>query len=161
NLDATAHFFMRGLHPRPLAGYLLPMGFKPAADSIGMEARAPLKVEPVPNFKSVSVNFAIDSVRMLADTHAVAKLASIKIYADEVDAYAARIGTIKISGGKFSAERGASGPVRVAGLELVPSTVPPSTQPSAPIRYDVSLRELQLADLTATFRDDAVSPPAE
>src|SRR4051794_32923839 len=34
NLDARARLVMRGLHGKPLAGYLQPLGLKPVADSI-------------------------------------------------------------------------------------------------------------------------------
>ena len=161
NLDATARLFMRGLHPTPLAGYLLPLGFKPMADSIGMEANATLKAgpEPAPS-QALAATCSIDHVRFSADEVDFATLASIRINANDIDLRGAKISTVDIEGGRFEAARDTSGALRVAGFALVPVTASSSTaSSSSSAKFGISLGQVDLHDMQYSFRDDAVAPP--
>ncbi len=109
SLDAKADLFMTGLHTKPLAGYLEPLGLKPVANSIAMKATASIQAHPAPEpSKGVTATCAIDNVSITADEQQFASVSSIRISADEIDPWAAKFGTISVEGGRLAASsRGA------------------------------------------------------
>ena len=108
NLDAKAKLVMKGLHGKPLAGYLQPLGLKPVADSIAMEANATLKARPLPApSQAVSASCAVDHIVVSADEQEFATLPMLKIDADRVDATGAQISNVEVEGGRFSGARDA------------------------------------------------------
>ena len=118
NLDATGKVYLRGLHAKPLAGYLVPLGLKPVADSIGMEADATLKARLLSPSSAIAATCAINNVCMTADDLDFATLASITIDAAEVDPRSMKMASIVLDRGKFVAGRDVRCRTRHCGIRV-------------------------------------------
>jgi uncharacterized protein involved in outer membrane biogenesis len=163
NIDAALTVFMRGLHLKPLAGYLASAGVRPYENDLGLKMTATLKTEPVPsNPNGIKATLAVDRLDVASEAHPVASVQSMQIVADEIDPTAAKIGSVKIDGVRAHASRDERGILRVAGLEFVggataKQSAPPTTAPA----YQVSLRDVSIRDVQADLRDATVSPPTD
>ncbi|MCE9592879.1 MAG: DUF748 domain-containing protein [Planctomycetes bacterium] len=172
-LDLKAHVAVRGLHPRPLAGYLTPLGVRPVADNISGEFQASVHIAPAPApapAGAIAASLTMQGMQFRADGREWAALEQVRIQAEPVDARSARIADVAVDRGRFSASRDSAGLINVAGFQLVPvaATTRPVDQPFAaappgprPAPFIISVGRIVLRDLAASFRDEAVQPAAD
>lgn len=181
SLKADLRILMRGLHLQTAAGYLAPLGLKPVAESTTVQANLNLSATAIAGTPDISATLALTDISAVTDLQEWASLRSLTLDATKLSANAAQLGKLLIDGGRASAQRTANGTLRIAGLELVPTTALPATQsasvdsasapmapsPSATVAmqpstpFHLSLGELKLQDLQASFVDAAVAPSAE
>ena len=146
SLDGRTHVVSRGLHPGPLAGYLQPLGIKPIAQSLGMEAQADIHIRPATgSADAISASCAIDKMHFWADENEFASLDAIHITADQIDANGVKFGPIVVEGGRFSASRDENGLLHIAGFEVSPAGWMSGS--SSPSHYTMSFGDVYLHDL--------------
>ena len=172
SLEGEFNLQLRGLHPKPAAAYLLPLGLKPIADDITVKAQATVKINVIPNTTDFAGQIAVSDIAAAANSAEWASLKSIVIDLKKLNATDLELASVKVDQGRASARRSDSGGLQIAGFELTPvaaATAPPSaakTAPvasaaSTPIAFRASLDELKLTDLQANFDDQAVRPIAD
>lgn len=186
HLDASLQFRMNGLHPRPAAGYLVALGIQPAADDISLQFDATLKTDPPAPQPSKAVSaetgltaqLEISNVAVRVDGTSVGALERLSVQVEKLDLNTVGLGQIVVRGGTGLIERTATGHLRLAGLELIPPSVPaspatplpapvisaavptsPATLPAdlAPSSFTWYLRDCRAHQLSATLRDHAVA----
>lgn len=168
-VDATMNVLLRGLHYKPAAGYLLPIGLKPVSENLTVRAKMTLKANTIPNTPDLAANVVVEGVSAVVDGQEWAALDKMTLDAKKLSASAAELGTLLVEGGRISAQRTAAGALRVAGLELVSTAPaaattqpavasPPATANASPSSFRLALGEIALKNLAANFNDQAVSP---
>lgn len=174
-IDADLELLIRGLHAKPAAPYLLPLGIRPIADDITIRGQAKLNAATIPDSTDVSATLTISDISVVADQEQWASLKAITLDAKRISGSAVELGQLLIETGRASARRSAEGYVQIAGFELVPaapssgdqtSSTRPSTDTAAasaasPSPLRISLDELRIADMQASFDDQAVAPAAQ
>jgi hypothetical protein len=104
----------------------------------------------------------IENVAALADLREAAAVDQIAIDIAAFNTGKVHVSNVAIEGIRGNAARAPSGNLRVAGVELLP--VPPAAEePAAPVPLPAvwAVDRLALRKLRATFRDEAVNPPAD
>jgi hypothetical protein len=171
SIDADLSILLRGVHPRAAEAYLLPLGVRPVATDLTVKAQAKLSAATIPGTADVSASLAVSEISAVADTAEWGSLKSLHVDAKRLNASGVELGSLSVETGRLSARRSAAGVIQLAGFELVPvvgshASAPPAAEaasaaptPAAPFR--VTLDELRLADLQASFDDQAVKPAGE
>jgi hypothetical protein len=179
-LDAKLSVVVRGIHPKPAQGYLLPLGLKPVADDISVACTGAIKARTlVPGTTTrptvLAGDITLENVFVKADGREAAGIDRVVVKVDSANGLVAQLSSVLVDGVRASAERTAAGNVRVAGMELVaaapaatatPATAAPVTGPALaatlpaepPLR--VELAELTIKNVRASFADAAVTPVA-
>ncbi len=177
SLQANFSLSIRGLHPKPAAGYLLPLGTRGDANDISVHAAA--KIEISPTTKPSQQTPTTQPIDLTAD----ALISDVSVTADGVEETAGidriaaghsvvqpgqlvHIASLVIDGVRAHALRTAAGSLRFAGMELAPLPPAPATQPAPagppmelPRKWVVDL--LALRHLNVGFRDESVTPAAD
>jgi hypothetical protein len=162
NIDATFGVFMRGLHLKPLAGYLASFGVRPYENDLGMKLSGTLKTEAATTPDGVKVELGVDRLDVTSQARPVASIEQLRFDADEVGPAAAKIASVLITGVRAHAERSEDGLIRVAGVELVGGGAPSTTTtPSTTQPYRLSLRDVVVRDVQADVHDASVAPAAD
>jgi hypothetical protein len=172
-LAATLQFIVRGLHPRPAQGYLLPVGIKPAANDISLAMNARIAAAPTTRPSTtqpadIAGSIVLDSIRAVADGEEFAGVDRIVVDLAALKQGAPHFSSVLIDGAHGSAMRTRTGAIRVAGIELVPASAsapPAKTAPPAPaappsIPAAWALDRLAVKNVRGTFVDESVSPVA-
>lgn len=155
SLEANVTVALKGLHLRPLTGYLAPFGIKPVADALSarmsgtltttaaglMQAATQLAAgtrptaTPASRFaadakpaEALAFNLNLTNLSLLADGEEAAAVDSLVIDATKLNTVGASIASVLINGVRASALRTSDGNIRVAGIELLPA---PSTAPTS------------------------------
>ena len=171
SVKADVQLLLRGLHPKAAAGYLTPLGLRPVANFMTVQANASITAETIPNSADFKASVAVDHVTAVADGQQWASLATLTLDAKKASTAGIELGTLAIADGFASAKRTADGHLQMAGIELAPvaaATAPaPAAQPAAPAvtvaggpAFHASLDVLDLQRLQANVTDEAVSPAA-
>lgn len=171
SLKADVQVLLRGLHPKAAAGYLTPLGIRPVADYMTVQANASITAETQPNSPNIKASVLLDKISAITDGQEWASLASLKLDAKSISPTAIELGKLEISDGFASARRSADGHVGMAGLELAPAVAAqpappaaPATQPTAVVvsgagpSLRVALDALELSRLQANIVDEAITP---
>jgi hypothetical protein len=169
SLHATATLTMHGLHPRSLAGYLLPMGIRPVGSNLTGNFDADLKIAPAtaPD-KGISLALTVQRIGLWSDEQPALSVSNFAITANAVTPQRILLNTLDIDGVQLTATRSGPAGVEFAGFGLgspPPTTQPSSTQPASapsltsPSPFGLDLREVALTNLDFEFRDTVVSPP--
>jgi hypothetical protein len=119
----------------------------------------------------------LEKIFALADNREFAGLDKLEINADAIDLNSAKLANLLIEGVRLAGARTTEGGVRFAGVELREPTlsskpqsaapaVTSSGQPVPPIApagtpYRISVGEVAVRDVRATFDDSHVSPPSQ
>lgn len=148
NLDAQMQWKMKGLHLKPAAGYLVPLGVVPVAEEISLQFDASLKTSPVGGVaakdggklttvsteKGLMGALEINNLQTKVDGQSVLALEHFLVQADKIDGQTLGLSQILLRGLTGFLERtdgtmggGASGEgrLKIAGMEI-------SSQPAAP-----------------------------
>jgi hypothetical protein len=174
SLDARVNVLVRGLHPRPAAGYLAPLGLRPVAESISLASAMTITARASTTRPSdVTGSVTMEKLLATIDGAEAAGVDRVAIDAESVSPSAVRLANVTVDGVRASAARTDTGGIRFAGLETM-TPQPPSTRPAvvrpppapattAPAGMPVALgvRELTVRDVRLSFRDDGVSPAAD
>ncbi len=162
NLDATLGVFVRGLHLKPLAGYLATVGVRPYQNDLGLKMSATLKTEPSSESQDgVKATLAIDRIDVTSESQPVASVQSVNVEASDIEPKLAKISAIVVNGVRAHASRSDDGLIRVAGLELVGGGTPHPPSPPSQSPFQVSVRDVAIRDVQADLHDAAVSPPTD
>ena len=171
SIDADVNVQLRGLHPKPAAAYLVPLGLKPIADDITVKARAVVKINAIANTTDFGGQIAFTDIEALVNSAEWASLKAVTIDVKKANPTVLELATVSVDGGRASARRSDTGGVQIAGFELVPVaavTAPPkqaapvaAAATSPPPEFRALLEELKLTDLQATFADQAVRPATD
>lgn len=185
-LDANLDVVVRGLHPKPAAGYLAQMGIKAIGDSIALRAATEIRIR-VADSQNAGVKAALPSghvagtvmvknMSVTVDGREAAGVDSMVVGIDALSVAGAALSNVTIDGVRVNASRTAEGRLRFVGLELAPSG--PSTAPAAPAvaasptattgaattqphaAAALTLKQLTIRNLRAAFRDGAITPVA-
>lgn len=166
-IDGEFDIALIGLHPKPAAVYFEPLGLRPIADDIRLQAKAALKAALIPDSTDIAAQLTIHDISAEVDSTEWASLKTFNVDVRRANASLVDVAKVLIEGGRASAARGPDGTLRVAGFELVPAAAsepaPPVTQPdpvaaAEPSKFRASLDELLIRDLEARFTDEAVDP---
>ena len=120
SVDVDLNVLLRGLHPKPAAAYLSPLGIRPIANDITVKAQAQLTANAIPNTNDVSGRLTVSDLSATVDNTEWASLKTVSLDAKKVNLSAIELGRLLIETGRASARRSAEGHVQVAGFELVP-----------------------------------------
>jgi len=167
SLDAQMNVVIRGLHPKTAAGYLLPAGIQPAADTINMNMAAALTAAPsAATTGALTGKLTIDNASARADGQQSIRVDHVSVDIDSFDSLALKIADVAVQGVHVKTARSKAGFLNACGIELVkptqnanPSTTEPTTQPTAPA-YAINVGSLQLRDCRLELDDQAVTPAA-
>ena len=168
-LDAKMQVVVSGLHPRPAAGYLQPLGLKPVGRDLAMTFNARLTTAAATRPSSLAASVKLDGISVIADGQEAAALDTLSLDATSISPTFADIARLVIDGAQCAAEHTAAGGVRIAGLELVPvaavknaelSAASATTQPTLP-PYLWSVAEIAVRHARAAVVDRAVVPAAD
>jgi len=160
-LDATVKVEMRGLHPRPLAGYLAPFGLNPVARYIAVTMDAGVKTDASPSDPNgVSAHINVGNIVATVDGQAAGTVKQLQIDADAVDFANAKISQILLDGASVQAWRTPQGTLGGLGFELVKPTTRAS-KVETPTVFHWSVGKLRVHNASAGFVDHAVAPAAK
>jgi hypothetical protein len=165
SLSADLHVVMRGLHPKPVAGYLAQVGLRPTADDISASIDGTLSAQANPNAADgLKGSLTLTGGLITCDGRTAAALDRLSLDADSITPGSAKLASLGISGVRVFAGQNQAGNLAALGMEVVPTTQPatPSASPVAspsPSNFRWSLAQFTLEDLHAGFGDDSVSPP--
>ncbi len=117
-LSAHAHVFMIGLHLKPVAGYLRPLGLVPTAGSLSLHATAEcqLHVLPTPH-AALTASCGITDLLLSAQGQPALGIAKLALAA-ELKGKLLNISNVTLDGCHFYARRTRSGTFQFAGLNL-------------------------------------------
>jgi len=109
SFDSDFSLLIRGLHLKPAAGYLVPLGLKPVSDNVTVRARLVLKANTVriPPRSPPASRWKTSPAHV--DTEEWAALDKLTLDAKKVTLSSAHLGTLLIDGGRISARRTATG----------------------------------------------------
>ncbi|HEY2588639.1 MAG TPA: DUF748 domain-containing protein, partial [Tepidisphaeraceae bacterium] len=177
--DARFDVFVSGLHAKPAAAYLAPLGVVPVADGLSATAHARLKLAPAtapaapPD--AVAGQLELQGLALSADGAPAASVDRVLLDASTANSTGGELKVVAIDGVRVDADRTPAGRLRLAGFEL--GTPSPATRPAvadtartssngAATRPAVQPPTIRLDELNVTrvamhLRDAAVSPPAE
>lgn len=186
--NAALEVALDGLSLAPLRGWLEPLGLRPAAARIdaGVSVRARPHGALAGPGAAAGWDVVLEGLRASADDRECAAVDRVTLEASALGGDALAIARAAIEGVRARAERTPEGAIRVAGLDLAPpprrrapeagpagawtaapaaapAATAPAGSPRAPRnggRFRVTAEEVELSDLRASFRDDAVDPPA-
>ncbi|MDP9175054.1 MAG: DUF748 domain-containing protein [Planctomycetota bacterium] len=182
-LDATLSVALDGLHPKPCAGYLMPIGITPVASGISMRMSAHVTATTRPD-NSAAASLLLENITAIADGQEAAALDKFALTADAVNFNTAQIRQLLIEGARVEACRTPQGALLIAGLELgaaqpvvfasaptpaptnaapailtpPPVAIAPVSAPFTPLHW--GLAELALKNFQATLDDSFVTPAA-
>jgi hypothetical protein len=166
SLDAQMIVGIRGLHPKAAAGYLLPAGIQPAADTINMKMSAALTAAPSASTTgALTGKLTVENVSALADGQQSIGVDHVNVDIDSFDSLALKIADVSVQGVRVRTGRSKTGLLNACGIELVkaqnshPTTTAPTTQPAAPA-YAINVGSVQLRDCRLELDDQAVAPAA-
>jgi hypothetical protein len=126
---------------------------------------------------AVAASMALSDIRITANEHDAVKVAKLGVDVAELTPTSARLSKVMIDGVRASGSRSSQRLLGAAGFELVtprattrPATRPvavaaragapaPATPPAA--AFALTIAELDVRDVDATFHDDAVSPATD
>jgi Domain of Unknown Function (DUF748) len=167
-LTAELHVLMRGLHPKPAAGYLALAGLQPTADMISASMSGLLKASIAPDPKDgLQAMLNLSDAQITCDGDRAAGMDHLSLDVQSLAPGSAKLGKLIISGVRVKARRGEDGNLGALGLEFSPLT-PPAAPVAPPVAapaiaagpvYRWSLGQFALEDLHAGFADASVSPP--
>jgi hypothetical protein len=174
-LNATLNVVMRGLHLKPVRGYLVAFGIQPTADDISARMTGNLAATLVQNpHEEVNAILKLDNGRLTADGAEAAAMDHMTAKIDSLTSGSAKITEVDLDGVRANASRSSKGTLAMAGVELVPPTTqpgttteparveqpPPTPEPqTATAPFHVTLGSFYLSGLHAGFVDQFVSPP--
>ncbi len=179
SLEMELRAFVRGFHPAPAAGYLAHFGIKPVAHDISGEVTGRLKLTSVnpatqpssrpagtPDSLYVRGSIDLDSTSLLADGEPALLCRRMRMDIEHVNLASAHISRIAIDGVEASAGRTVDGRLRVAGIEMAPTTRPApqaasKSAPSPSAAFRLAIDELTVGDARAAFRDGGIEPAAD
>jgi hypothetical protein len=185
NLDANVRVFVRGLHAEPAAGYLAPLGLKPAAGDISFQLTGTVKAWPAtqpapqPGAKpgpppAIQGSIQLAGVAATADLQQAVALARVQLDADAITTRRADFSKLIIEGIRCNARRTSDGGFWVGGMKFFAIDAPsaPATQPalrpgepavaaSSPPVLRFRLGEFVLRDVQATLHDEFISPQSD
>jgi hypothetical protein len=172
-LTANLHLLMRGLHLKPVQGYLSALGLRATANDISATATGTLTAAVNPNpSDGIKANLTLNDAWLTCDEKEAAALDDLEIGVDSLTPGLLKIGSVAIHGVRCDAGRNPDGSLAMVGMEIVKSTghapasapdttaavpAPAVTPVSKPIR--LSLDQFTLTGLHVGFVDQAVSPP--
>jgi hypothetical protein len=166
-LTAEMHVLMRGLHPKPAAGYLALAGLRPTADviSASMNGLLQASVAPVPS-DGLQATLNLNDAQITCDGKTAAAMDHLSLDVQSLAPGSAKLGQLNIRGVRITAARAADGNLGALGLELSPNTppavarpptpVPPAAAPATIFRW--SLQQFAIEDAHAAFADASVTP---
>jgi hypothetical protein len=150
-LDANIRVRVRGLHGKPAAGYLAPLGIEPVADSIDMKMNGHVTVAgagqlpatqpsggsqpttapsgpvaPAAPAEALAARLVLDNMGVTADGQEAAAVDHITIVADKLTPGLVDLGSVTIDGVRCGAYRDAAGTLRAAGLQYGATGVTPA-----------------------------------
>lgn len=174
-LEADLRVLLRGLQLDGLGQYLRPLGIAPAAEPLAGRAamRVRLTRAAAPHVDAVAGQLTFSDAQLTGSAgKVVAAVKAVTIDLGTVNAEAARVDQILVSGGRVAAGRNARGNLEMGGIELVggaapsprqtapPAAPPTNAAPGAPAPPDNpylwSIGELKMVDCSAEFDDAAV-----
>ncbi len=178
SLQANFSLSIRGLHPKPAAGYLLPLGTRGDANDITVRANAKIEIspttkpsQPTPTTQPIDLtaDALISDVSIAADGVEAAGIDRIALDVPSFNQGAVHIAALVIDGVRAHALRTAAGNLRFAGMELAPlppaaatqPAVAASSQPPMPLPKKWVIDLLALRHLNVGFRDESVTPAAD
>ncbi len=165
SLSADLHVVMRGLHPKPVAGYLAQVGLRPTADDISASIDGTISAQVNPNAADgLKGNLTLTGWLITCDGRTAAALDRLSLDVDSITPGSAKLAGLGISGVRVFAGQNQAGNLAALGMEVVATTQPASPPPSpaaspSPSNFRWSLAQFTLQDLQAGFGDDSVSPP--
>lgn len=171
SIDALMNVVVRGVHPKPAAGYLAALGIRPSGDNIAMAMKAKIKTEPLAVQTTSTTQPAglkgtivVSNVTASADNVEAAGVDKLTIEIDSLTPSRVVFGKILVDNVRASAARTSDGAIRVAGLDLVGA--PGRAEKREAIAGGGGLLpwkvgEVNVQNVNATFTDDAVTPPAK
>lgn len=132
---------------------------------------------------AVAGSIAVDDVRVAANERDTVRVAKLGADISELTPRSLQVSKVVLDGVRASGSRSSQGRLRTGGFELVPPPQP-ATQPAArpaaaaaiaagvpapasgsasasPPAFTVTVAELDVRDVDATFRDEAVSPATD
>ncbi|HZV02332.1 MAG TPA: DUF748 domain-containing protein [Planctomycetota bacterium] len=168
-VTSTFEVALDRLHTRPLAGYLAPLGLRPASEELSGGARLEGFLYPSlekPGARALTVT--LDASRLAADGGEVFSLPRVLLEAPVLAPDHVAIARLEVSGLRTRARRAEDGSLEALGLRFEPRERPDRGEEVA--RADengasadlleaetiVDLRELSLRDFRASLRDDAL-----
>jgi len=172
SLEADVTVALRGLHPKPAAGYLLPLGLKPVADTINAFGKAHIALATKPiGGANVGGTVSFRNVQAIVDGQEWAGVDHIDLDVKQITGASAEFGTLLLTNARASAYRTESGGLRVAGLELA---APANVAPAPPVtpttteaatgkwpNYAVAMDAFRVRGSSLTFVDRFMSPAAQ
>ncbi len=169
-LTASLEVLMRGLHPKPAAGYLALIGLRPTADVISASMNGSLNASVAPDPRDgLQAAFNLKDAQITCDGQTAAAMDHLSLDVQSLAPGSAKLGKLTVSGVRISAVRAADGNLGALGLELspltpppvaAPASPPPPTSPPAPASiFRWSLQQFALEDVHAGFADASMSPP--
>lgn len=165
-LDAELLVSVQGVHPRPLAALLEPMGLRPTAGSIDFGATLDLGVTSASDRRALDVACTLRDVRGAVDGVTELELQSL-VVAAQYAPDAVEVESVQVAGVRGVARRTAAGRLRALGIEWTegggagatdpaPPAVAATTTAEAPPKWHVGVVGVQDVDLR--FEDAGVSP---
>ncbi len=169
SLTADLHVLLRGLHPKPAAGYLALVGLRPTADSISASVDGALLAQVAPNSADgIQGDLTFTNARVTCDGQTAAAMDHLSLDAQALAPGLAKLGKISVSGVRISASRNQHGNIAALGIEISPSTQPTttataqapaiSTPPAVTSAFRWSLGQFTMQDVHVGFDDTSVSP---
>ncbi|HEY7091094.1 MAG TPA: DUF748 domain-containing protein [Tepidisphaeraceae bacterium] len=163
NLDADVNVIVRGFRPIDLQAYLEPLGIRPVTRALALQGKGKLHLQPAtaPS-QAVAGDLVLHDMYVWNEGAEAATVQRVEVKADSIDFDAAKIASLLIDGVKVNLSAAADNrAVGFAGLELVPTNKPkaaPATRPASS-HYAVSLAQVSVRNVHATFQDQAFNPP--
>ncbi len=186
-LSAHAHIFMIGLHLKPVAGYLRPLGLVPTAGNLSLHAAAQcqLRVLSGPH-PALVASCSVTDLLLSADGQPALGVGQLALAA-ELKGKLLNLSDIALDGCHFYARRTRAGTFQFAGLNLTRATpAPPGPRTAVAVKvaakavaanpvlraaahvvaksketsghYAIGIQAVHLRDLQLTWLDRAVVP---
>ncbi len=133
SVETNIELAVRGLRPRPAAGYLLPLGLRPVANELSMKTHAHISLTiPEPPATGVTGSLLVDAISLTADGKETLGLDQLSLGPVNIRENSFDLGKLIIEGARANASRSVDGTIRVAGVDLVPiqKSAAPTSQPA-------------------------------
>jgi len=160
SVDADGFVIVRGLNLTPLEPYLAPLGIKPVSNSISMAGSGKIRVATTQTSSALDVTMDLRGMKAESEGTQTASCDLVTVKVGSVNGSAAKISSVHIDGVHANAGRSREGRLRFAGIELIPVSSTPTTQPSSPLNYAVAIDEVKITNVALTFDDSGITPPA-
>jgi hypothetical protein len=175
SIEADMRLLVLGLHPKPAAVYLLPIGLQPIADDVAVRGGMKLSVRAHSASPDISAKFSLSDIIATVDDRPCASLKTLSLEASALNASTLKLDRLLFEHGVASIERSAQGPLQFAGVEIVPA--PPGSAPAAtskptahaapagnpwaflnPPAINAELGEIRLSDVKLSLTDQTFVP---